>query len=113
MMRKAQAICVGVMVAASLATAAAASSALPDLSAAQIVDRNVAARGGLQAWRGVQTMSLEGKMGAGGNQRSFLHVPTTNSEDVTLPHRPTDEAQLPFVMALKRPRKMRLDLQFN
>jgi hypothetical protein len=30
-----------------------------------------------------------------------------------MPIRPVEEAQLPFVMELKRPRKMRLELQFN
>ena len=113
MFRKSLGIWVLTAFAITLTAAPNSASSQAGLSAGQIVDRNVAARGGLQAWRGVQTMSLEGKMGAGGNQRSFLHVPTTNSEDVTLPHRPTDEAQLPFVMDLKRPRKMRLELQFK
>jgi hypothetical protein len=115
MMTKAQAICVGVMVAASLATAVGASSALPNLSAAQIVDKNVAARGGLQAWRAVQTLSLEGKMGAGGNQRAALAVPGptgANAKRMITPHRPVEEAQLPFLMELKRGRKMRFELQF-
>jgi hypothetical protein len=106
---------IGIFIAFAITLTAAPNSASSQagLSAGQIVDRNVAARGGLQAWRGVQTMSLEGKMGAGCNQRAVLHVPMTNSENVTLPHRPTDEAQLPFVMELKRPRKMRLELQFK
>ena len=115
MLRKAQAICVGVMVAASLATAAGASSAVANLSAAQIVDKNVAARGGLQEWRAVQTLSLEGKMGAGGNQRATLAVPGpsgANAKRMITPHRPVEEAQLPFLMELKRGRKMRFELQF-
>src|SRR2546427_2928677 len=33
----------------------------PRLSAAQIVKKHVSARGGLQAWRAVQTLSLSGK----------------------------------------------------
>src|SRR2546428_6442512 len=37
----------------------------PRLSAAQIVKKHVSARGGLQAWRAVQTLSLSGKMDAG------------------------------------------------
>jgi hypothetical protein len=87
-----------------------------NLSAAAIVDRNVAARGGLQAWRAVQTMSLEGKLGAGGNQRSTLPVPPQgpqpNLKGLPL-QRPVDETQLPFVMELKRPRKMRVELTFK
>jgi hypothetical protein len=86
-----------------------------NLSAAAIVDRNVAARGGLQAWRAVQTMSLEGKLGAGGNQRATLSVPPQGPVPTlkSIPQRPVDEAQLPFVMELKRPRKMRVELAFN
>src|SRR6266851_6745314 len=86
------------------------------LSAAAIVDKNVAARGGLQAWRAVQTMSLEGKLGAGGNRRATLSVPAQQGPKPNLsglPQRPTDEAQLPFVMELKRPRKMRVELAFK
>ncbi len=85
------------------------------LSAAAIVDRNVQARGGLREWRAVQTMTLEGKMGAGGNRRSTLSVPPPGPLPSTkeLPQRPVDEAQLPFVMELKRPRKMRVELAFN
>jgi len=85
------------------------------LSAAQIVDKNVAARGGLQAWRAVQTLSLQGKMGAGGNQRSTLAVPTPHPKVIAqvAPRRPAEEAQLPFLMELKRPGKMRMELQFN
>jgi hypothetical protein len=87
------------------------------LSAAAIADRNVAARGGLQAWRAVQTMSLEGKLGAGGNQRSTLPAPPQqgplpNLKGLPL-QRPVDETQLPFVMELKRPRKMRVELVFK
>jgi len=86
-----------------------------NLSAAAIVERNVAARGGLQAWRAVQTMSLQGKLGAGGNQRATLAVPlqgqTPNLKSI--PQRPVDETQLPFVMELERPRKMRVELEFK
>ena len=35
------------------------------LSAAQVVKKHVSARGGLQAWRAIQTLSLSGKMDAG------------------------------------------------
>ncbi len=88
----------------------------PNLSAAAIVDRNVAARGGLQAWRAVQTMSLEGKLGAGGNQRTTLPAPPQQGPMPSLkeiPQRPLNETQLPFVMELKRPRKMRVELVFK
>jgi len=35
----------------------------PALFAAEIADKNVAARGGLQAWKAVQTMTLDGRNG--------------------------------------------------
>ncbi|PYT73703.1 MAG: outer membrane lipoprotein-sorting protein [Acidobacteria bacterium] len=60
------------------------------LSAGEIVDRNVSARGGLQAWRAVQTISYSGKMDAGGKQN----------------------VQLQFVLEMKRPRKMRVEIEF-
>ena len=88
----------------------------PKLSPVEIVDKNVAARGGLQAWRGVQTMTLTGKLGAGGNQRATLSVPPPggrNAQQPVLPHRAAEEVQLPFVMELKRPDKVRFELQFN
>jgi hypothetical protein len=90
----------------------------PGLSASEIVDNNVAARGGLQAWRAVQTMTLSGKLGAGGNQRAALPVPNPGRQDrgslreVVAP-RPAEEVQLPFLMKLARPRKMRFELEFN
>ena len=45
--------------------AADSKPASAQLSAAQIVEKHVAARGGLQAWRAVQAMSWSGKMEAG------------------------------------------------
>lgn len=54
-------------------------AASAQLSADQIVGKNIVARGGLQAWRAVQTMSYSGKMDAGGKQN----------------------VQLPFVMEMK------------
>src|ERR1700756_827512 len=92
----------------ALSLAAAPNSASPQaaLSAAQIVDRNVTARGGLQAWRGGQTLSLQGTMGVGGNKRAALSLPRPDSKDMALPRRPAEEVKLPFLMELKRPRKM-------
>jgi hypothetical protein len=111
MQRKMYGILTLVTLAVSLVKAADVKSAQSGLSAAQIVDKNVAARGGLQAWRAVQTLSLQGKMGAGGNRRAALSIPGASQKEVSLPQRPAEEVQLPFVMELKRPRKMRLELQ--
>jgi hypothetical protein len=86
-----------------------------NLSAAAIVDKNIAARGGLQAWRAVQTMSMEGKVGAGGNRRPTLPVPSPDKKGTrqVFPVRPADEVQLPFMMRMMRPRKTRIELIFN
>ena len=100
---------------------ALAAPAQANLSAAEIVSKNVAARGGLQAWRAVKTMSLTGKMGAGGNQRQSLQIPTqgqatvisAKTEQAELPSRRVEEVYLPFLMDLARPRKMHFELDFN
>lgn len=111
-------ICGSLILAACMAEAAAAAQA--KLSAAEVITKNVAARGGLQAWRAVQTMSLSGKTGAGGNQRATLRVPTQGQatavtqkpDQSALPPRRVEEVYLPFLMELARPRKMRFELQF-
>lgn len=59
-----------------------------ELTAAQIVDRNVVARGGLEAWRKVQTMVWIG------------HIQS--------PHGPMPS--LPFMMAQKRPNKTHFEI---
>lgn len=76
---------------AASAAGTAQSAAAAHLSAAQIVDRNVAARGGLQAWRAVNTMTVSGQLEAGG----------------------TKNTTLPFTMTLKRPHKSRIEIRFN
>ncbi|MEO8306480.1 MAG: outer membrane lipoprotein-sorting protein [Pseudomonadota bacterium] len=86
---------------------AAQPTALPSMSATQVVDRNVAARGGLQAWRNVQTMTWKGKMGAGGTTYSAV-TPAGKLETKTRP-----EVMLPFKLDYKRPLKSRLELDFN
>ena len=115
MFRNSPIICISLAVAISLAEAQNPARSRATLSAADIVDKNVAARGGLEAWRAVQTMSLAGKLGAGGNQRATLSLPAPEgkSSRAVVPPRPVEEVQLPFVMELQRPRKMRFELQFN
>jgi hypothetical protein len=77
------------------------------------VDRNVSARGGLQAWRAVQTLSMTGKLEAGGDRRPTLPMPGPKGKPQMPPPRPAEQVQLPFVLQLKRPRKLRLEIQFN
>lgn len=63
----------------------------PAMAVSQIVERNIAARGGLAAWRAVKGLTMSGEMEAGGKQ----------------------DAKLPFVMTMKRPQKSRLELKFQ
>jgi hypothetical protein len=115
MFQKSLGICISLAFAVSLAAAGADAPSPANLSAAAIVEKNVVARGGLQAWRTVQTMSMQGRVGAGGNQRGTVPVPIPDQKASrrSLPSRPVEEAQLPFVMELKRPGKIRMELQFN
>ncbi|HWC16419.1 MAG TPA: hypothetical protein VG498_05370 [Terriglobales bacterium] len=77
------------------------------------MEKNVAARGGLQAWRGVEALSMSGRLDSGGNNRPTLRVPGQREVAKVVPARPAEQVQLPFVIELKRPRKMRVELQFN
>jgi hypothetical protein len=108
-------ICSSLAFAASNASAQNATQSGAKLTAAAIADKNAAARGGLQAWRNVQTISYMGRMGAGGNRRATLPValPDKKADPTALPQRPAEEAQLPFVMEMMRPNKMRVEVQFK
>jgi hypothetical protein len=64
--------------------------AMGGLTAAQLIDKNIAAKGGLQSWRAVQSMTFSGKLDAGGKSKT----------------------QLPFVLEKKRPRKTRVEIVF-
>lgn len=72
-------------------TAATMSQAQATLSAAQIVDKNIAARGGLATWHSLQTLTMEGTLDAGGKVNHAL----------------------PFVMRMKRSHKSRLEITFK
>ena len=78
-----------------LAAAAAVSSGnvtpVGQLTATQIIERNVAARGGLKAWRAVNTLTMSGKLEAGGKKNT----------------------ELPFTMQMKRPHMSRLEIRFQ
>lgn len=104
-------ICLLLGCAASLLVAEVPSRLAP-LSAVEIANKSVAASGGLQAWHSVQTLKLSGKLSAGGNQRSTVATTARRPSQDVVPPRPATEVQLPFVMELKRPRKVRFELQF-
>jgi outer membrane lipoprotein-sorting protein len=86
-----------------------------NLSATEIVSQNIAARGGLQAWRSVQTLSWTGKLGVGGNRRVPVPQVPAGKKAALLPTdpRPSDETVLPFKMDMQRPRKVRMEILFN
>lgn len=71
--------------------AATPSQAQVSMTAPQIIDKNISARGGLSAWHTVQSMTMEGTLDAGGKVNHAL----------------------PFVMKLKRSHKSRLEIAFN
>jgi hypothetical protein len=68
---------------------AAGPAAGPDLTAAQIVEKNVAARGGLEAWRKIQTMVWVG------------HIERANAP----------APSLPFVLEQQRPNRTRFEVR--
>ena len=102
------------VVASSVALATDAPQPQAKLSAAEIADRNVAARGGLQAWRAVHTMVMNGNMEAGGNNGPVIPTQVRRGTKATMPPpRPAEQTKLPFTMELKRPMKQRIEIQFN
>lgn len=96
----------------SLARGADEPSSTPQLTAQQIVEKNVAARGGLQGWRAVEALSLSGKIDAGGNESPTREAQGARIGGVKMPKRPAEQVQLPFRLELKRGRKLRLELDF-
>ena len=90
------------------------------LSAAAIVNKHVLARGGLEAWRGVQTLSLSGKMDAGTGDsvaRSMRVGAGTKKRRREIaaagpPEEPEKQVQQPFKLARQRPNKSRLEIEF-
>jgi outer membrane lipoprotein-sorting protein len=96
-------------------------NAAATLTAAQVVEKNIAARGGLQAWRAVQTLSWSGKLDAGTGdslersrrfaaQSQGRFSPTSSMSNA--PSAPAQQVQLPFVYEMKRGRKSRMEIEF-
>jgi len=116
--------------AAAAVNAAPAPSLRPSpLTADQIVARNVSARGGLGAWRGVQTLTMAGRMDAGQARRDgpmdqpvnsrFARAQTRAEVRTLLEAGRRGEApapkmiQLPFLLEQKRGRKQRIEIEFQ
>jgi hypothetical protein len=105
---------------------AAESKPVPGLSAEQIVAKHVAARGGLQAWHAVQTLTVTGKMDAGSGDsvarsriiaKGGTGASVRRAGDTAVVGDPDkaaqkQEVQLPFRLEVKRPRKSRLEIDF-
>ncbi len=93
------------------------------LTAAQIVQKHVAARGGLKAWRAVQSMAWNGKMDVGHGDsvaRSKRYVSDALARRGRGPRTPPPDegkgkgdalkqVQAPFVLELKRPARSRME----
>jgi outer membrane lipoprotein-sorting protein len=95
------------------------------LTAAQIVDQHIAARGGLQAWHGVQSMAWNGKMEVGyadSVARSQRYVSNSMARkgkmermallDAEKKAQTEKQVELPFLLEMKRPDKSRIEIQF-
>jgi hypothetical protein len=108
------------------ALAAAGTTAPPaGGSITQIVDKHVAARGGVKAWHAVQTLSVSGKLDAGPGdsvERSITmarqgagatgkRAQRAAAVDAAKPTA-TRQVQLPFRLEMKRPRMSRLEIDF-
>ncbi len=86
------AACLLSLTAATVSVAASTATSAPrQLSVDQIVERNIAARGGLAAWRSVKTLTIAGEIDAGGKPSHAL----------------------PYVLREKRPHMSRLEVVFN
>jgi hypothetical protein len=117
---------VGLCVPAVLLAAADVKSQVPKLSTQEILDKFVAARGGLQSWRALQSISYNGKMEAGYGDsaaRSAQYVSTAAMsvkakermirEKLAAPPKPEGkQVELPFVIEMKRPNTERVEIEF-
>jgi hypothetical protein len=106
--------------------AAESKTSAAGLSAAQIVEKHVAARGGLTAWRTVQTLSVTGKLDAGtadsvarsnrlalqGVGASVKRGERAAAQAAESNKAAQEQVQLPFRLEMKRPRKSRLEIDF-
>ena len=118
---------------AALAKAPAAKSPTPEsepqvprLSAAQVVEKHVTARGGAQAWTTVHTMQLSGQIEAGKgdniaraekmfNESAKAGGKGTNAQVVAanVDLESNKQILLPFTLDLKRPNAVRLEIAFD
>ncbi|MDE2349282.1 MAG: hypothetical protein KGL92_12345, partial [Gammaproteobacteria bacterium] len=104
-------------------SSAVAGAAPATLTARQIVDRCIAARGGLAAWHAVRTMTWSGKLEAGTGDslarseyfvRNMARTARQARSGVPQDAPPSDQKQidLPFVLDLARPNRARVEIRF-
>jgi outer membrane lipoprotein-sorting protein len=99
-------------------------TAVPNLTAAEIVDKHVLARGGLQAWRGVQALAVSGRLEAGSGDsyaRSMRAARAGRGSDLRKAQaeatavekaQSDKQVELPFRLEMKRPNKSRVEIEF-
>src|SRR5438477_15048 len=106
--------------------AGALRAAPPGVSVAQIVEKHVAARGGVKAWHAVQTLAVSGKLDAGTGDsvtRSITMARQGAGASARRAERAAVEAgakeaaqqqvQLPFRLEMNRPSKARREIEFS
>jgi outer membrane lipoprotein-sorting protein len=111
---------------AGKAPAAEIAPQVPKLSAEQVVEKHVAARGGAQAWKAVQSMQLSGKIDAGRGDNLARAQKLVNAGKkasgkgskaeiaaASDAKEPAQEIQLPFTLDVKRPNRTRLEVVFD
>ncbi len=124
MMSRKKTLLLGVALAAAGGFAAWWRSTAAERAARPIVERNVAARGGLDAWRRIKTMSMAGSVEAGAPRdpvkqaMAFLHPDETRAaaKRAALHHTtpaPAKQVELPFRIELARPRRSRVEVVFQ
>jgi hypothetical protein len=108
--------------------AAAPAPSLPKMSVEQLVEKNVAARGGASAWEAVKSISYSGNLDAGKiHPDNGLH-PSATERLIDKPGKATKIAQapdhpasadsgtpitLPYTIVMKRPNKQRVEIKFK
>jgi len=109
--------------------AATAAPVLPALSAEQIVQKNLAARGGSAAWRAIQSVVYSGSLDAGRVRPDNGIHPSTTERLIDKPGKSTKPGQapeqhvtgndegtpvsLPYTLYMKRPGKQRVEVKFK
>jgi hypothetical protein len=96
-----------------------------DVTVAQVVQKHITARGGLQVWQSLQSMAWNGKMDVGFGDsaaRSARYVSNDSMRSAKQQRaamikaqnqQPAEkQIQVPFVLEMKRPDKSRIEIEF-